>query len=178
MAKLEPKTIDQILEVIRLSKSNYMAGFSIETSYREAIQKVADMHSVAYQTIGDGCRRRLGLKNMSEFSRLLKEYMNGNSKELTEILLKHTDSAMHNRIKQFFIDGGVSIKAGGSKSLSPVISQETKQEVLTFRLDHESARKLKALAGLEGLSVPEWISETIKNNVDQKLKEWAKSIIK
>jgi len=176
MGKLESKTLDQILEVIRLSKNNYLAGFSIETAYREAIQKVADEYSVAYQTIGDGCRRRLGLSNMGEFNKLIKDHVNGNSVKLMELLETHTDSLKHDKIKRFFLDEGQA-KEASIKITDRHDNAELKQEAITFRLDRESVRKLKALAELEGLSVAAWLAGMTKRIVDEKLKEWAAGFV-
>ena len=35
---LEPKTLDQILEVIRITQSNYTSGLPIDHSYQDAIR--------------------------------------------------------------------------------------------------------------------------------------------
>lgn len=175
-ATLEPKTLDQILEVIRIAKSNYTAGLPIDHSYQDAINKVATKYNVAYQTIGDGCRRRLNLINIKEFRDLLEGYYSTNNpNNLISLLKQHTNSkGQHEKIMQFFkmeSDKEIDLEA-----VTPLVFSSKKvDEVISFRLSQESARQLKAISSLQGMSVSEWVAETIKKSVEQELKNWARS---
>ncbi|HDH05115.1 MAG TPA: hypothetical protein ENH01_05290 [Nitrospirae bacterium] len=170
---LQSKTLEQILEVIGITKSNYAAGIPLNRSYHMAVQKVADTYEVRYQTIGDACRRRLGLKDIQDFYNLLKEYLNGYPDVLISVLKEYTDSTQHGRIDHFFQDYPKAMKAESTLRLS----LKPDYEVFSFRLDQNNAKKLKTIAVWEELSIPEWLSKTVKKIIEQQSREWAKSVL-
>ncbi len=174
--KISSKTLDQILEVIRKSKTNYLSGSPIHTSVQMGIYNVSKSYNVTYQTIEDGCRRRLGLKTIDDFRRMLSEYFNGNPNNLQSILLEHTYTNLHNQINEYFKGNVTSLKKTGDKiQYQPLPEQTT--EVFSFRLDEETSKKLRLLLGYLGTSSSEWISKIIKKKVNEDLQELLKSLV-
>jgi len=172
MSKLEPVTVAQILEVVRLTKSYYQVGHSIDRAHQEAIGNVHMKYGVAYQTIGDH-RRRLGFETVEQFRTLLEKSFIGNDPgELISLLKSYTDKQQHDMIEKVLRDKAAVVTQA---ELSPIKSKT--EEVISFRLDQDSARKLKAMASLKGLSVAEWVAEIVTKNTEEQLKEWAKKYV-
>jgi hypothetical protein len=174
--KLTSKSLDQILEVIRKSKTNYFNGSPLHTSIQIAIDYVSKTYGVTYQTIEDGCRRRLGLKTIDDFRRVLSEYFSGNSDNIKSILREHTDIALHNKINEFLKGSVTSIKKTGDKIQHQPLPEQT-TEVFSFRLDEETSKKLRLLLGYLGISPSEWISNNIRKKVNEDLQELLKSLV-
>ena len=83
---MTPKTVEQLLQVFRLFRDNHASGKPLHTSYHDAVREVARLNSVTYQTIGDGCRRRLRLKDINELYELLAAWVKGDSRGLVQQL--------------------------------------------------------------------------------------------
>lgn len=82
-------TLNQILEVLKYFKYNFDSGKPLVGSYQLAITNVAEEHDVTYQTIGDGCRRRLNLRAITVFTEVVEK----------NILLEIISSGIENKIK-------------------------------------------------------------------------------
>jgi hypothetical protein len=150
---LEPNSVDQILRVLELLRQNKRLGFDTATACSRAIQQVAKEASVRYQTIGDGCRRRLGLVDMSEFHRLSEEWLNGNPLPLVTVLKKSSTPGSASRIKEFFGEAqglpnldSTSIMAPGTR-----VPRETVSKPVRIIVENGDARMLLVLAQLEGV---------------------------
>lgn len=178
--KISLKTLDQILEVIKKSKSQYVSGSPIQTSIQTGIDYVSKSYNVTYQTIEDGCRRRLNLKTIDDFRRMLSEYFNGNPKNIISVLREHTDVDLHNKINQFF-EGNVSVFKKTSDIIqdqqSPTQIPEQPTEVFSFRLDKETSKRLRVVSGYHGISPSEWISKSIKKSIDEDIEELFKVLM-
>lgn len=101
---LEPHSVDQILRVLEFFRQNKRLGFDTGSACSRAIQQVAKESNVRYQTIGDGCRRRLGLVDMSEFHRLIEDWLRGNARPLAVVLKQNSAKSVGPRIDAFFAD--------------------------------------------------------------------------
>lgn len=170
--KLTSTTLDQILEVIKKSKSYYVSGSTIDKSIKMGIKNVSELYDVAYQTIEDACRRRLGLGKINEFRRMLSEYFNGNPNDIKTILREHTDTDLHNKINAFFNGNDTSLKNTDEKTeclTSHRQVQENKTEIFAVRLDEETSKKIRIVSGFFGVSPSEWISENIKKKINEDL---------
>ncbi len=174
--KLTSKSLDQILEVIKKSKTNYLSGSPIHTSIRNGIEYVRKAYNLKYQTIEDGCRRRLGLKTIDDFRRVLLEYFNGNPNTIISILREHTDVDLHNKINEFFKVNIASIKKINEGIKNEPLSEQN-SEVFSFRLDEETSKKLKLILGYIGISPSEWISKKIKKEVDEEVERLFKLLM-
>lgn len=168
------KTVEQLLQVFRLFRDNHAAGTPLHRSYHDAVRGVARLHSVTYQTIGDGCRRRLRLKDINELYELLKAWINGNPRGLIQQLKQNSDISAHRGIDQFFIDlSSATVEKNKSLHLVSHVDSET----FSFRLSTNDARMLKALAELEGTSVGALSSRVISEAVRARMTIVARGII-
>jgi len=167
--KLRSRTVDQILEVIEISKTRYLSGASITSSINVGIKEVAKSYQTTYQTIGDACRKRLGYNDIEELKNVLLEYFSGNPTKIISVLKERTDPELHGKINNYFFR---------NYNIRQIITDENKHknisrqnsEVFTFRLDSETSKILKMLVAYKGTSLSEWVSNTVKIKLDD-LKE-------
>jgi len=96
------ETIEQILKVTTIAAQKSAQGYGIDQSYQKGVERVSQDYSVTYQTIGDACRRRLGLDNIGEFKIMLKAAIEGDESDLRGLLLRKTPKSYHERIEDFF----------------------------------------------------------------------------
>lgn len=173
---MTPQTIQQLLQVFRSFRDNHKSGMPLHRAYQEGVRSVADAHSITYQTVGDGCRRRLGLNDIGQLYELLAAWVKGDPRGLVRQLKENSDPSAHAEIEQFFAGGDaapVEIRKASPKSPS---TDET--EVFQFRLPARDARMLKALAELEGVSASDLISNTISAAVRDRMAVVARGIIR
>ena len=137
--------IEQILGVIDRVK---LSGRSVETAYPRAVSEVAREAGVTYQTIGDACRRRLALKNITEFKDLVCSFVeDSNAEPLRNCLRRSSQRAARPVIDRYFRE---SLKSGSQSGLSPT-KPPLDFEPLTLQLSRRDARLLRAVAELEGI---------------------------
>ena len=172
---MKPQTIEQLLLVFRLFRERHAGGEPLRRSYREAVREVADLHSVTYQTIGDGCRRRLQLNKIEELFDLLQQWVEGNPEPLAEKLKAASDYSAHDNIGAFFESSASSSKVT-SRPVAPVIS-DGKLDSFSFRLPERDSRMLRALAEIEGISIPEMLGQLVRAAVAERMKSVAQRII-
>lgn len=137
------ETVEQILKVVSFSAKHFNQGESLEHSYQHAVSRVAQEYGIAYQTIGDACRRRLGLDNVGEFKTLLKSSLEGNPIDLRHLILRKTSNTYHSRINEFFAE----LKPG---SASIATKQPETFVTYTIQLKKSDSDVLKALSQLLG----------------------------
>jgi DNA polymerase elongation subunit (family B) len=99
---MRQETLEQILKVVSVAAQRYRVGDGIDHSYQYGVSRVSEEYEVAYQTIGDACRRRLGLDHVGEFKTMLKASFEGDTNKLRDVLLSKTSRFYHDRIKDFF----------------------------------------------------------------------------
>lgn len=172
---LNPNTVQQLLQVFRLFRENHMGGMIFQDSFHEAVRAVAKNYSVSYQTIGDGCRRRLELTNINELYEILSAWVRGDPRPLLHQLKKHSDPVTHSEIDKFFSTTEPTISP---KSKSFVMSApKDESEAVSFRLPAHDARLLRALAELEGISVGELTARVVSGTVRERMKAVARELI-
>src|SRR5688572_6082169 len=138
------QTVEQLLRVFRHFRDNHASGMPLRRSYRDAVRAVADADSITYQTVGDGCRRRLGLRDISELYELLAAWIRGESDGLVNQLKDNADPSAHAEIDQFFSRGNAPEAENKKNALKAPLREESKP--FTFRIAPRDARMLKALA--------------------------------
>lgn len=173
---MTPQTVQQLLQVFRKFRDNHASGVPLHRSYQEAVRTVADAHSITYQTVGDGCRRRLGLNDINELYELLATWVKGDSRGLVRQLKDNAEPSSHAEIDRFFSDGGTAPTAG--RKALPKVSPHDESEPFTFRISARDARMLKALAELEGISAPELTARIVSVEVHDRMTVVARGIIK
>jgi hypothetical protein len=168
---LEPRSTDQILRVLALLRQNKRLGFHTKSAASRAIQQVADESNVRYQTIGDGCRRRLGLPDMAAFHRLVDEWLDGDGSALAKVLRQNSSNVGWHQIDTFFAEAtaassGRTSSNGKVQRRKPTPAEGTVQVTL---LDSES-RMLRVLAQLENRDPEALGAEVLIAGVRQRLR--------
>jgi hypothetical protein len=142
---MRSETLEQILKVISVAAQRYDLGDGIDHTYQYAISRVSQEYRVAYQTIGDACRRRLGLNHVGEFKTMLKSSLEGDPSQLRDLLLRNISQFYHDRIDDFFS----KLKNGGPTS--KVVAKKPDTFVTyTVQLRKGDSDVLRALAQLLG----------------------------
>jgi hypothetical protein len=168
---LTEKTIDQILGVLDLTVKNYESGLPISKAYQKSVKDIAQRYSIRYQTIADGCRRRLGLDNANQFINLLNEWIGGKPNRLKDLLIKNAGDFEQHRIKNFF---------DKTELTPPNLTLERKVEnieVVSLKIPQNCATQLRALAEAKRESVQDLINNIIKEYVDINFVEYLKNFI-
>jgi hypothetical protein len=169
---LTEKTIDQILGVLELTANKYQSGLPVPKAYQKSVKEIAHKYSIRYQTIADGCRRRLGLGNVNQFIELLKDWLGGGSEKLKDLLIKNAGGPEEYKIKMFF-----------AKEFPPSIQHivernvDDKVDVISFKIAQNIAFQFRSLAEAEGKSVQDLAMSVIKEYVDINYVEYLKNII-
>ena len=165
------KTVQQLLQVFNYARANVGAGQSVRSAYQGAVHKVAEDHGVTYQTIGDGCRRRLLLDDIRELYAMLQKWVAGHPQELMQQLLKSADPDCHSEIRDFF--------RTGSKEASPteVNSSAKGPELFMFELERVDALMLKMLCEVESTPVEKFLSTTIKEVVRDQMRPYMQDLL-
>jgi len=140
---MRQETLEQILKVISLAAQRYSIGDGIDRSYQYGVNRVSQEYKIAYQTIGDACRRRLGLDHVGEFKTMLKACLDGDPSQLRDVLMRKTARFYHDKINDFFsklrnVETTTEIKAKKPDTLVPY----------TVQLKKSDSDILKALAQL------------------------------
>jgi len=169
---LTEKTIDQILGVLDLTAKNHESGLSISKAYQKSVKEIAQRYSIKYQTIADGCRRRLGLVNVNQFVDLLREWLGGQPYRLRDLLSKNTSDFEQYRINDFF-----DRKELTSSNLSINKNLETVFEIISLKAPQNMVSQLRALAESEGKSVHDLSVRIIKEYVDKNYVEYLRNFI-
>ncbi|MGE0157105.1 MAG: hypothetical protein AB7T17_08770 [Geobacter sp.] len=169
---LTEKTVEQILEVLDKTSKLYNSGFPINKAYQKAVKEVSLTYSIKYQTVADGCRRRLGLSNINEFIKILSEWLNGNPSNLIDLLHKNTANFEKYKIDQFFHRGTLQI---------PEIEVNRKvdisTETITIKLPVKTIAQLRSLAETERKSAQNLATKIIDDYVTIHYLKHIKNII-
>ena len=168
------QSVDQVLHVLRLFRERYDSGEPLHRAYREGVREVARHHHVTYQTIGDGCRRRLKLDDIRAFYDLLSHWVEGDPEPLRSQLKEACDPAAHDRIHEFFESANAKEQGiGGTLSAAGV---PNKSSTVSFQLSERDARMLRALAEIEAVSPAELVRSIVGSAVAERMKRVAEAI--
>ena len=106
---LRERSVDQLLFLLVKVKDYHRLGFDIETAYKQSVSKTSKQFRVAYQTIGDLCRRRLGLDNIYQFYKILQNWIDGDPSNLKNLIGNHVSVTDRKRINNFLLYGKIEI---------------------------------------------------------------------
>lgn len=170
---LTEKTLDQILGVLELTKRHYTAGAAPAKAYQKSVKEIARRDAVRYQTIADGCRRRLDLDNINEFMVLLKEWLRGEPRRLKALLAGHIQKTDEYKLDDFFARqiSATSSSLQGERKVEDLI------EVIALKTPRNTAEQLRTLAESAGKSLDELAVEIIKKYVDENYVLYLKELI-
>ena len=171
---MKAQSVEQLLLVFGLFRERHARGEPLRRSYQEAVREVAHRYSVTYQTIGDGCRRRLLLNTIDELYTLLKYWVEGDPDPLAKQLKAASDHTVHDNISEFFESSAKSAVVT-PRQVTPGTS-ESKFESFSFRLPQRYARMVRALAEIEGISPPEALSQLVITAVAERMKSVAQCL--
>lgn len=163
---LTQESLDKILEVLEKMKVFCGNGYSLEEARHKATKEVAKKYDITYQTMEDGYRRRLGLKNIHEFHIMLEKWIKGDAKSLISLLETHTDKTNHMRIHVFF---------EGDKILISNIKTELKKPILIY-LSNDVYNHLM-LISKQGKKASEWLSEKCELIINDEYLNYVKNEI-
>ena len=169
---MRQQTVDQLLQVFRLFRENFAGGMPLRKAYREAVREVANLYGVTYQTIGDGCRRRLKLEYIRELYDLLQTWVDGDPGPLMTQFKSASDPSTHDEIADFF---GAASRAPGRHG--PPGVPEARIASFSFQLGERDARMLRALAEIEGTSPPELLERLVASAVAERMKRVAQAML-
>ena len=155
---------EQIQAVLSHFMSERTHCGSTPKAYQAAVTTVSDHDGVAYQTVGDLCRKRLGLKRIDDFYDLLDELIQGKSENMENTLLSNSHPSCHGRIHEYFN------RLRGQGSGTPWTEQ--KQEPISIFLSAEVFKCLRILAAAEGPDPVEWLSKRASELIMKQYDEW------
>ena len=165
------KTVRQLIQVFEQVRINCMNGVPLRKSYQDAVRKIADKYGLTYQTIGDGCRRRMKLDDISTLYKLLDEWMLGYPEGLALQLRQNSIPVAHPDIEAFFSDTARGTTTA-TKDFTPLIASKS-EGTFSFDLFETDARLLRALAEIEGTTPPQLIAQIVQKSVNKKMKKFA-----
>jgi hypothetical protein len=155
-------TLQQVLDVLTYAKQNHEAGLKIKYAYRDAIGRVAQEYDVNYQTIGDGCRRRLQLSSMDEFGRLITKWIEGNPDPLQRVLKSAINKRFHYLVDDFF----------QSMEEQPEDSDSSEDHLsFTLQLGASEYRYLKILCELEECDQTELLQRLVSEGLHARMQQ-------
>ena len=169
---LTEKTINQILGVLDLTVKNYESGLPVPKAYQKSVKDIAHKYSIKYQTIADGCRRRLGLDNVNQFVELLYEWLGGQPNRLRDLLLKNAADFEQYRINKFFDQKEIS-----PQNFTVERNVDVSFETISLKISQNIALQFRALAEVEGKTIQDLSGSLIKEYVDKNYVEYLKRII-
>ncbi|KKL90106.1 hypothetical protein LCGC14_1907990 [marine sediment metagenome] len=163
---MRSETLEQILKVITVAAQRYNQGDGIDHSYQYGVSRVSQEYGIRYQTIGDACRRRLGLKHIGEFKAMLKASFEGDTNKLRDVLLSKTSRFYHDRINDFFS------KFTNIRATTEVEEKEPDTFVpYTVKLRKRDSDVLIALAQLSGGQPEEILLEASVEAIKDRMKK-------
>lgn len=173
---MKRQTVGQLLLVFRLFREGYTRGKPLHKAFQEAVREVADRHAVAYQTIGDGCRRRLKLGHIGELYGLLNSWMEGAAEPLETKLRAASHPTAHDDIAEFF---GTSIHPGAARQPKAWLQTSGRNtDSFSLRLSEREGRMIRALAEMDGISPQELLGRLVGSAVEEKMKLVAQAILR
>ncbi len=158
------ETVEQILKVISVTAQSFNQGDRIDYSYQHAVNRVSKEYNIAYQTVGDACRRRLGLDHVDDFKAMLKAALEGDSTELRNLILGVTPPSYHNRVDEFFSN----LKNGAVITKAP--TPDTFLDY-TIQLRKSDSDILRALAELLGGKPEEILADLAVGAIKDRMKK-------
>lgn len=111
---------EQILPVLSTAREYVDRGHPVPEACQIAINARHEEIGLTYQTIEDGCRRRLGLRHVGEFHRMVATWIEEGCGDLKNLLLRRSEASAHSDIRVFFEE--FSRQTGRSSIRSPSLT--------------------------------------------------------
>ncbi len=163
---MRQETLEQILKVISLASQRYSTGDGIDRSYQYGVSRVSIEYGIAYQTVGDACRRRLGLDHVGEFKTMLRACFEGDPSQLRDVLVRKNSRYYHDKINDFFS------KLKNDKAAIEIKAQEPDTFVTyTIQLRKSDSDVLKALSQLLSAEPEEVFADVAVEAIKEHMKK-------
>jgi hypothetical protein len=144
----------------------------LSKAYQQSVKEVAHNYAISYQTIADGCRRRLHLKDANQFLELLTEWLSGNPDRLRDLLIEHSGETERYKIGNFF-----NRAQGASPQLSIPKNLDDQFELVSIRIPQNIAFQMRTLAESRKESFQDFSNRIIKEHVEHDYVEYLKSFL-
>lgn len=169
---LRSESVEQMIQILVRFRDKYSRSYNIDEAHKEAVDDVTERWQLSScNTIRDLCSRRLGLSSISKFRNLLEKWMLGEPKPLFELLKIFTPLRFHTEIEAVLVEGkGIALKRGAN--LSSVNVAQRFDENFSFSIDPQTAKELKVLSVMEGISTSDWLKNTVAILVNREYKVW------
>ena len=171
MLRLRPESIDQMLFLLTRIWIRCKAGDTVTEAQKTATRETSKKYSVEGPTISDLQTRRLGIKGIIKWRGLLEDWISGDSEPLNKVLLQSTEIAHQNTIRDFFDKSEIE-----TVSKNDFNSAEFEiEESFDFNTSQDTAKKIKVLALMSGISESQWLEKNIPEMVNNKYNQWLKN---
>ena len=133
---------------------------------------MAEKWQITPNTVRDMCFRRLDLSSVSKFRHLLEKWMLGDPFPLSRILKQHVPESRHRKIDSVLAKE--KVVAGVSRQIteSSVKAARRLDENFNFSTDPETAKKLKVLAVMKGVTANDWLGDIMSDVIESEYKKW------
>ena len=118
---------------------------------------------MSYQTVGDLCSKRVGLKHVDEFHNLLSKLVQGLPEDLENTLIANSEPACHARIHQY-LNG---IRGQGTTGTGLVMQMQ-----VSIFLPVEVYWHLRQVAAAEHSEPDQWLGKTASEVIEDKYDDW------
>lgn len=170
---LRPNRVEQMLRVLVKFRDKYSKSYDIDKAHIAAMEDVAQERQIAKQTVQDMCTRCLGLSGVFEFRGLLEKWITGDPKPLLARLKRYAAPDFHAEIEAVLMQDPASTAA-----LSPNVRQSSARaaqrphENFSFSVEPETAKKLKVLSVMEGISSSDWLQKVVPDLIEEEYGLW------
>ena len=152
---LRQESVRQLLEVLELTRLARSRGVPLEQAYQDAIRDVSNRYKVRYQTIGDLCRRRLGLRDIDQFVELLRRWLGvGDGGPLKRAIRQNADHEAHRLIEAYFASPKKGFPShgpalGATHPMRGVHSQKLADQLTSLRIGNTIPLHLEITSELD-----------------------------
>ena len=170
---LRPKSVEQMIQVLVRFKDNYRRSYHVDKAHNEAMEEVAKMHNhEGNTTVRDLCVRRLELSSVFKFRNFLEKWMLGDPKPLLELLKRFMPSRFHAEIEGILREKFLVEATKQNVKPSLLKASQRLDENFSFSIDPETAKKLKVLSVMKGMSTPDLLKIIVTDIVKHNYTQW------
>lgn len=173
---LTHKTLKIIFAVLLHLRKNYVGGLPLTKAYRMAVREVASENQIFYQTVADGCCRRIQL-NRDGFLDLVRDWLGDDPKRLMDHIKRYVHQKDHQLVDDYFKELAKPARMVGDERHASIDGVESvykstpagpSTEIMSFRISRKIAQQIKLMADMVSKSAPEWLAEVVEQTVEAK----------
>ena len=174
---LRQESVEQMIQVLIRFRDKYRRSYNVDKAHKKAVEEVAKIcNHKGSTTVRDLCFRRLELPSVFKFRNLLEKWMLGDPKPLLELLKRFIPSCSHAEIEAILVEdkfntASTMLNAQPSSIKVPIRLDEN----FNFSIDPETAKKLKVLSVMNGLSTSDWLRNIMTDVVRREYQIWLNS---